>query len=397
MRDSLISLDGTRPFIPSSSGFAKLPKGWKGSWPDDKASGVYSGGPYQWLDPHEYYKMAQNRPDWSFKDETGIPSQPPYNTLIKIIPDLIWDTSAPFPMNDSWGYHDAATGNGRYDNYYNDMLKRFGSPVSMEEFSDKMQLMNAMGYQAIFEAAQFRLKESGGVMLWKLNAAFPSVIWQIYDWYLMPNAGYYFMQKSCDPLHIQLNLNDSVATIVNRYHKPLTGLTADMAVYSLNSESLFQKTASLDLAAEDTKPVLSLAEILKPAKDIRFVLLKLKDNSGKEISRNTYWLDPKNNFKPLMEMPRTKVEATIIKRDPQTGWTIKISNPSDKVAFFVRLQLMQGKEEISPSLWSANYITLAPGESISVEVKIPARYSNPGPVVQVSGWNVDKMQLPTVK
>ncbi len=162
MRDSLIALDGTRPFIPSSSGFAKLPQGWKGSWPDDKASGVYSGGPYQWLDPHEYYKMAQNRPDWSFKDETGIPSQPPYNTLVKIIPNLVWDPKAPFPMNDSWGYHDAATGNGRYDTYYNDMVKRFGNAVSMEEFSDKMQLMNAMGYQGIFEAAQFRLKDKRG-------------------------------------------------------------------------------------------------------------------------------------------------------------------------------------------------------------------------------------------
>ncbi len=79
-------------------------------------------------------------------------------------------------------------------------------------------------------------------MLWKLNAAFPSVIWQIYDWYLMPNAGYYFMQKSCDPLHIQLNLNDSVVTLVNRYHKPAAGLMADVAVYSLNSESLFSTT-----------------------------------------------------------------------------------------------------------------------------------------------------------
>ena len=126
MRDSIISLDGTRPFIPSSSGFAKLPDGWKGSWPDDQASGVYSGGPYQWTDPHEYYVMAEQRPDWAFKDETGIPSQPPYNTLVKIIPNLIWDKKAPFPMNDTWGYHDAATGNGRYDRYYNDMVQRFG-------------------------------------------------------------------------------------------------------------------------------------------------------------------------------------------------------------------------------------------------------------------------------
>ncbi len=329
MRDSIISIDGTRPFIPSSSGFAKIPQGWKGSWPDGQASGVYSGGPYQWIDPHEYYVMAEKRPDWAFKDETGIPSQPPYNTLIKIIPNLVWDPKAPFPMNDSWGYHDAATGNGRYDNYYKDMVRRFGNAVNMEEFSDKMQLMNAMGYQGIFEAAQHKLRENGGIMLWKLNAAFPSVVWQIYDWYMMPNAGYYFMQKSCDPVHIQLNLNDSVATIVNRYHKPVTGLTADIAVYSLASEPVFAKTAQADLAAEETKAVLSLAGVLKQSQGISFVLLKLKDGSGHEISRNTYWLDPRSNFKPLMEMPRAGVELQIIKKDAgsvQTGWTIQVTN-----------------------------------------------------------------------
>ena len=53
MRESIITLDGTRPFIPSSSGFAKLPAGWNGSWPDNLPSGVYSGGPYTWQDPED--------------------------------------------------------------------------------------------------------------------------------------------------------------------------------------------------------------------------------------------------------------------------------------------------------------------------------------------------------
>jgi exo-1,4-beta-D-glucosaminidase len=300
-------------------------------------------------------------------------------------------------MNDSWGYHDAATGNGRYDNYYNDMVKRFGNPVGMEEFSDNMQLMNAMGYQGIFEAAQHRLTTSGGVMLWKLNAAFPSVVWQIYDWYMMPNAGYYFMQKSCDPVHIQLNLNDSVATIVNRYHKPVTGLTADLAVYSLNSERVFAQTATASLAAEETKAVLSLAGVLKQAKDIRLVLLKLKDASGHEISRNTYWLDPGKNLRPLLAMPRTGVELKIVKRNANTSWTIQVTNSTGRVAFFVRLQLMDGREEITPSLWSSNYITLAPGESVPVEVQLPGRYADLEPVIRVSGWNVDPAHLPTAK
>jgi hypothetical protein len=174
-------------------------------------------------------------------------------------------------------------------------------------------------------------------------------------------------------------------------------LMADVAVYSLNSESLFSTTIPAETGEEETKPVVSLSQILKQADGIRFVLLKLKDGSGRELSRNTYWLDPHNNFKSLKELPRAGVDVKIIKKEADTGWTIRVTNPTDKVAFFVRLQLMQGREEITPSLWNSNYITLAPGESIPVEVTIPARLKLLNPVIQVSGWNVEAIQLPTWK
>ena len=238
MRDNIINLDGTRPFIPSSSGFAKLPAGWKGSYPDDMASGVYSGGPYQWTDPKVYYKKADVGGDWVFKDETGIPSQPPYTTLAKTIPNLVWDTKLPFPLNNSWGYHDACTGAARFDKYISEMVKRYGQPATMVNFSDKMQLMNAVGYQGIFEAAGHKLNETGGVMLWKLNAALPSVVWQIYDWYLEPNAGYYAMQNSCEPVHIQFNQDDSTVAVINRMHRPTGILTAKADIYDIDSKLL---------------------------------------------------------------------------------------------------------------------------------------------------------------
>jgi hypothetical protein len=89
--------------------------------------------------------------DWVFKDETGLPSQPPYTTLPKIIPNLVWDTKLPFPLNDSWGYHDAATGAGRYDKYINEMVEALRPAKHHREFfSDKMQLMNAITATAVF-------------------------------------------------------------------------------------------------------------------------------------------------------------------------------------------------------------------------------------------------------
>jgi beta-galactosidase/beta-glucuronidase len=396
MRNSIIKLDGTRPFIPSSSGFAKLPAGWEGAWPDNQPSGVYSGGPYAWKDPKEYYKLADAGKDWVFKDETGLPSQPPYNTLAKNIPDTTWDKKLPFPLNNMWGYHDAATGAGKYDEYYNDMVSRYGKPTSRLDFSNKMQLMNATGYQAIFEAAGHKLTETGGVMLWKLNAAFPSVIWQIYDWYLQPNAGYYFMQNAVEPLHIQFNQNDSTVAVVNRMHKPTGTLMLEANIYNTHTKQIFHQLAIASLEDEGVKNVIPLAYVLKPVKEFSFVELSLKNAKGQILSRNTYWMAPGNDYTALNKLPKTQLKTTLlktVKSKTEQQWTLQISNNSNQLAFFVRPQLMVKGEELRPSYWSASYITLAPHQSSTISVSAPLSKINGTPTITVEGWNVAKQNV----
>ena len=392
MRNSIISHDGTRPFIPSSSGFAKLPEGWAASWPDNLPGGVYSGGPYTWRDPKDYYRRAIAGRDWVFKDETGIPSMPPYNILPKIIPDLVWDKTLPFPLNHTWGYHDAATGNGRWDLYYSEMVNRYGEAKSMEEFCDKMQLMNAMGYQGIFEAAGHKLNEIGGVMLWKLNAAFPSVVWQVYDWFLQPNAGYYFMQNACEPLHVQLNLSDYKVAVINRRYKPASGLTAKAALYDIDLKPVYNRTESLSLFQSEVKEIFSLADEIEKTKGVTFVVLNLKDGSGKVVSNNTYWLSSDGDFTTMNDMREIEVNVKLLMselKNTEKEWTVEIANPSDMLAFFVRAQLMDGLDEILPSYWSGNYITLAPGDSKKLTVSCPVSMSGGvSPRLRVSGWNV---------
>jgi len=397
MRKSIITLDGTRPYIPSSSGFAKLPAGWDGSWPDNLPSGVYSGGPYTWKDPKDYYNRAIAGKDWVFKDETGLPSQPPYNIMPKIIPDLVWDKTLPFPLNNTWGYHDAATGNGRYDLYYEEMVRRFGKPSGMEDYCNKMQLMNAIGYQGIFEAAGHKLNDIGGVMLWKLNAAFPSVEWQVYDWFLQPNAGYYFMQNGCEPVHIQLNLDNMDVLVINRTYKAVPDLVAQVDLLSLDSRSLFHKEKSVSLLATDVQQTISLANILKGAQGVNFVVLNLKNSAGKVISHNVYWLSKDEDFKSLNDMPETKVQVQVLKEGntkTEFSSTMQITNSSDKIAFFIRPQLMVDGEEVLPSYWTGSYITLAPSESTTLTVSCPVqKIGVTNPLLKVSGWNVTTQEL----
>jgi len=397
MRESIITLDGTRPYIPSSSGFAKLPAGWNGAWPDNLPSGVYSGGPYTWQDPLVYYKKAIAGKDWVFKDETGLPSQPPYNIMSKIIPDLVWDKTLPFPLNNTWGYHDAATGNGRYDLYYKEMVKRYGEPASMEDFCNKMQLMNAIGYQGIFEAAGHKLNDIGGVMLWKLNSAFPSVVWQVYDWFLMPNAGYYFMQNACEPVHIQLSINDFKVLVINRTYQPLSGLVAQVELFSMDSKSLFHEEKNISLSATEVKETSTISSALANLKGVNFVVLNLKNNIGKVISHNVYWLSNDGVYKSLNEMQKTKVNAKVIlssKGKSETSWTIQFTNATNKLAFFIRPQLMAAGEEVLPSYWTSNYFTLAPSETTTVSVSCPkVTLDGKNPVIKISGWNVNEEEI----
>lgn len=394
MRNGIIELDGTRPFIPCSSGFANLPQGWQKSWPDNTDPGVYSGGPYTWQDPKEYYKLVAAGKDWVFKDETGIPSQPDYNSLKKIIPNLVWDSTLPFPLNHTWGYHDAATGNGRYDRYYETMVKRYGKPESMEDFSEKMQLMNAVGYQGIFESAGDKLNQTGGVMLWKLNAAFPSVIWQIYDWYLNPNAGYYFMQNALEPVHIQFNPVTQKVVVVNRTYKSCPDLTVEAYVYGLDSKLIGQENAAVSLDSTDVKESVSLAGTLSKTTDVRFVMLKLKDRTGKIVSRNTYWLAANDDYAAMRSMPEAEVKTEILSVRQSTTdktWTLKFTNHSGRLAFFLNPQVLDGGEEVRPSIWSAGYFSLTPGESITVTVSVPkASLKALEQQIQLSGWNLEK-------
>lgn len=327
-----------------------------------------------------------------FKDETGLPSQPPYNIMSKIIPNLIWDKNLPFPLNNTWGYHDAATGNGKYDLYMEEMVKRFGKPSSMEEYCDKMQLMNAIGYQGIFEAAGHKLNDISGVMLWKINAAFPSVVWQVYDWFLQPNAGYYFMQNAVEPVHIQLNLSNLDVLVINRSYLAVPHLVAQVDIFSLNSKSLFHNEKRVSLLATDVQRAISLSKALKGAQGVNFVVLNLKDSIGKIISHNVYWLSKDEDFTSLNGMAKTSVKVEVLKKGrnkTENSWKVQITNSSDKIAFFIRPQIMVNAEEVLPSYWSGSYITLAPNESTTLTVSCPVvKIGASIPVLNVSGWNV---------
>ncbi|MFB0565377.1 MAG: sugar-binding domain-containing protein [Candidatus Aminicenantaceae bacterium] len=395
LRDEIIAgLDGTRPFLPSS-GYSSPPKSWGLSWPDNEASGTYSGGPYFWVDPKTYYDKVNAGRDWLFKNEVGLPSLPKLESLKKFIPDLTPEKDIQFPLNHTWGYHDACEGNGKYSLYDQAIRRRYGEPKNVADYILKGQLVNAENYRAVFEAMNQAMDRTAGVLLWKVNPAWPSVIWQLYDWYLSPNAGYYFVKKACEPLHAQLNLDDYDVSVINNTFTAHKGLRLAARVFAADMEEIWSDSRTIDIEAFTSKDILRIPRSELTGHSVMFVELVLEDKDGKKKSENFYWLAENDEFSSLVSLPRIDLDVDIEREEFENRafWTIQLTNPSGHLAFFVNVRLCQEmtQEEILPSFWSDNYVSLLPGKIKRLTVEFPAsRIKKGGLYIKLDGWNVSQ-------
>jgi exo-1,4-beta-D-glucosaminidase len=388
-------LDGTRPFLPTS-GYANPDTSWGLSWPDNHETGAYSGGPYHWVDPVEYYRLAEAGKDWLFKDEVGIPSVPPLASLERFIPDLDLKSST---LTDTWGYHDAAEGNGRFSLYDRAIRDRYGEPKTMAEYAWKAQFLNAENYRAIFEAANHDLARTAGVILWKTNPAWPSVVWQVYDWYLRPNAGYYYAKNASQPLHVQLHLGTFAVSGVNASFSPARDLSLRVDLYDAHANRVGSTTRQVTLDPEQSREILRLAEVSGwDAGAFRFVRLRLSEPSGETVDDNFYWLAPHNDFRPLDSLPPVELNASA--RQEQRGESLRVTltltNPSQHLAFFVNPILTRGPggDEVLPTFWSDDYFSILPGETRTVVADVDQfRLEGKAPSIRLEGWNVKTAEL----
>jgi hypothetical protein len=206
------------------------------------------------------------------------------------------------------------------------------------------------------------------------------------------------MQNACEPVHIQFNQDDSTVAVINRMHHATGILTAKAEIYDIDSKPVSTfKVNHIGLSDAGVQEVIKLKDILATAKGVSFVVLNLTDAVGKTVSHNVYWLSPDNNFTGFNGMTGTHVQVKVLKAEKgiaENKWTMEFSNNTDKLAFFVRPQLMKNGEEVMPSYWTCNYFTLAPHESTTVSVSAPvAKLGSTQPTVLVEGWNIDKQVI----
>ena len=101
--------------------------------------------------------------------------------------------------------------------------------------------------------------DATGIMTWMSQPAYPSLVWQTYDYYLNPTGAYWGIRKACEPVHIQWSHADNSVKAVNTTREPLEA-TATARVYDLDGRLLPQFTQQLkvSLAANTTRSLFDL-------------------------------------------------------------------------------------------------------------------------------------------
>ncbi len=397
-RRHILALDGTRWFIPSAyfpDGRKNVPAWFKKDLP---AGMTDIGASYTWQEPATYFQWVREKRNWMFMMESGSASLPPISSLSRFIPDLGGKSSAssggaPYPLDETWAHHGA---NHYYKNYDLALRRLHGEPESVADYCWKSHLVTADQHRSMFEAVNHRLWDiTSGFTQWKLNACEPSVQWQIFDWYLKPMVSYFYIKKACEPLHVQLNLPDHTVSVINHRLQPQPELEVRAQVFDEQAKLRWERSARASLPANRYQEVFALPPLPETGA-LSFVKLTLRDAVGRLASDNFYWLPGKSadGLKRLQDLPLVKLKTScrVETRGREKIVRAKITNPTERLAFFIQLAVTQGRRapEVRPVFWDDNYFSLLPHESREVAATVAAGdLDGAPPVLEVGGWNID--------
>src|ERR1700751_2278862 len=203
-------------------------------------------GPYEYVPPVYWLADTQAGGAYGYNTETSPgPAIPPRESLEKFIPkDHLW------PIDDVWNYH---AGGERFTNLniFTDVLnRRYGQATSLDDYERKAQAMTYDGERAMFEAYGRNKYTPTGVIQWMLNNAWPSLIWHLYDYYLVPAGGYFGTKKAQEIVHVQYSYNDDSIAVVNGTYETIKDLKVAARIFNIDGKEVASQEATVDLPAD---------------------------------------------------------------------------------------------------------------------------------------------------
>jgi hypothetical protein len=298
--------------------------------------------------------------------------------------------------NSLYGLHDYTLGgspdvaSAQAANSFNEIIaKAFGQPKDAKQFAEWAQWINYNGYRAIFEG---RSEHRRGMLLWMSHPAWPSMVWQTYDYYFDPTGAYFGCKKASEPIHIQWNPLREDVEVVNYHAFDKQGLIARAQLINQDGTVQWEKEAPLNIKEDATVACFPL-EFPETLSSTYFIKLSLLEN-GEVISGNFYWRGREDgNYQSLHELPKVKLDEKTVASKTGATWslTTTLKNNTATPALMVRLQVKGDKtrERILPVFYSDNYVFLMPGEEKAITMELTQSDTRgEKPVVEITGFNV---------
>jgi exo-1,4-beta-D-glucosaminidase len=380
-------------------------------------TGMKMLGPYAYTPPIYWYTAMHLGGGYGFNTETCPgPNIPPLASLKKMLPEeKLWPIDKEY-----WEFHCGRNEFVTLDRYRKAMRLRYGPSSGVEDFAFKSQVMNYELMRPMFEAFVAHKPTSTGLIQWMLNSAWPEMYWQLYDTYLQPNGAFYAVRKACNPLHAIYRYHHDDIYLANEDLEDALNVTVKIRAFDINSTLVFEDEWTGNITTNTSTFIYKMPE-LEGLSPVWFLDLRVYDKNHAEVDNSLYWLSLKEDVLdweasrelvwPYYTPSREYADFTALDRLPGVDLSceysfekegefgkvlLTVTNPSDAIAFFVFLDLVDATADspILPVYWEDNYISLLPGEERSYQAHyFLADSDGEKPVLKIRGWNVDPVVL----
>ncbi|HIB38124.1 discoidin domain-containing protein [Mesonia sp.] len=231
--------------------------GWWGNRPP-KEHFENSGSNLAWNKPP--YPYGSDR-GYGMRSEIGTATFPTYESIVKFIPkDDLWPLPTDEELKDQddnvWNKHyfGKEASNANPVAYKTAVNEQYGTTDNLEDFAEKAQYLNLEVMRGMYEAWNDKMwNDASGILIWMSQSAYPSFVWQTYDYYYDATGSYWGAKIASEPLHIQWNSSSNSVKAINTTSKDVMGATAKATIYNLNGKELpdYGKTATVDVKSSN--------------------------------------------------------------------------------------------------------------------------------------------------
>ncbi|MDR2232173.1 MAG: discoidin domain-containing protein [Tannerella sp.] len=424
--------------------------------------GMHMDATYDSQTPTWYY--AETKGNFGFISEGGgggsIPVQ---ETMRRMLPEAnLWPYNSAANYN-VWNFHTCRGGFNNLGQHVSFIDGSYGASRTFDEFITRAQVFQYDIQRAQYEALNYyRYKNTSGFVNWMLNNAWPVMFWNQFDYYMNPNGTTYGARKGNEPVHIMYSMYYKNISVINNTLSDYPGAVATLSIFDINGKPISTNLEKkIDIKADGaSKPVEYAAagnnrsgpqpvgliknssgtyepyminyygkineaygvtdlwsyediqaSLTKPASDVYFIRLELKDATGKTLSVNTYAEPLRNDvagashawnrsgvyqvsdMTQLNQLQAVDLELSQVaftQKDYENELTCRVTNPTDRIAYAVELKAYTGSNKktlVAPVLYDDNLFTLLPGETRIINIIYNRADLESNAVVTVTCYN----------